>query len=186
MDSAETSKKVAEARAGDARAFGCLVEQHKRIVFGICYRLTDNRHDAEDLAHEAFVEAYIKLGTLREPGKFAAWLRTLTLNLCRGWFRQRKRELTGQWEESQQADQAVNDTAYATMYAGLDQLSPAYRLTLVLHYLEGLSYRDTASFLDVPVGTVMSRVSRARAKLLTVIADQRPRPVPLRLAGSTK
>jgi RNA polymerase sigma-70 factor (ECF subfamily) len=165
MDSDELIQKVAEAQAGDADAFRRLVEQHRRMVFGICHRLTDDWHDAEELAHESLVEAYIKLYTLRHPEKFAAWLRTLTLNICRGWYRQRKRDRIGEWQDSLLEEPASDETSYAHMYAGLNQLSAPHRLALVLHYLEGLSYQETAAFLDVPEGTVMSRLHRARKKL---------------------
>jgi len=173
MDSEETRQKVVETLLGDTDAFRSLVEQHRKIVFGICYRLTDNPHDAEDLAHESFIEAYIKLHTLREPEKFAAWLRTLTLNLCRGWYRRRKRDQNSQWVESLPLEQAANDTTYAHMFAGLDQLSDAHRLALILHYLEGLSYEETSAFLDVPVGTVMSRLHRARKELKRQVEELR-------------
>jgi RNA polymerase sigma-70 factor (ECF subfamily) len=165
MGNEKIQRLVTAAQSGDADAYRCLMEQHRGMVFRVCYRLTDNPHDAEELAHEAFVEAYIKLRTLREAGKFTPWLRTLTLNLCRGWYRQKKRYVNALWEDALPMEQAANDTTYTRLFAGLGQLSPDHRLALVLHYLEGLSYEETAYFLDVPVGTVMSRLHRARRKL---------------------
>ena len=158
---------VRAAQAGDHDAFAWLMERHRGKVFGICYRLTDNVHDAEDLAHESFVEAYVRLHTLREPAKFGAWLRTLTLNLCRTWYRRRRREPVESHPELPvvSVPPAADDSAYERVMHGLGELPDAHRLALVLHCIEGLSYQDTATFLGVPVGTVMSRMHRARQGL---------------------
>jgi len=83
---------VQQAQAGDYVAYTTLVAAYRQMVYGICFRMAGNADDAEDLAHEAFVEAYLKLHTLREPERFGAWLRVLTLNLCRMWLRGRAAE----------------------------------------------------------------------------------------------
>lgn len=174
MTTPDIAKEVQAALANDRDAFGRLVERHQGLVFGICYRLTNSVHDAEDLAHEAFVEAYVKLRTLREPGKFASWLKTLTLNLCRMWYRRNRRdpvELRAEVPALVTEEPAEDDPVYGRMWYGLSQLSLDHRLALVLHYVEGLSYEAVATFLDVPVGTVMSRLHRARHNLKKQIED---------------
>lgn len=177
MDTGNINMKVEAARAGDHDAFRWLVKRHQGLVFGICYRLTGNVHDAEDLAHESFVEAYVKLGTLREPATFTAWLRTLTLNLCRMWYRQQKRNPVEFWEQLPPApaetDAGTTAAELPSLFAGLGQLSLTHRLALVLHYLEGLSYDQIATFLDVPIGTVMSRLHRARKELRRKVENLR-------------
>ena len=167
MTEEEHAAKVRAAQAGDHDAFAWLMRQHRGRVFGICFRLTDNVHDAEDLAHDSFVEAYVRLRSLRDPSKFGAWLRTLTLNLCRMWYRRSRRDPV----EFRAELPAVSDTPpaddvqYQRVMHGLGGLPDAQRLALVLHCIEGLSYQETATFLDIPVGTVMSRLHRARQGL---------------------
>ena len=89
MASPSDSDLVLTAQAGDREAFGQLVERYRHAVFGVCYRITANRADAEDLAHDAFVEAFLKLDQLRETERIGGWLRTIALNLCRMWYRRR-------------------------------------------------------------------------------------------------
>ncbi len=170
MDDAELVRAV---RAGDREAFGSLVERHRSSIYALCYRMTGNLPDAEDLAHEAFVEAYLKLDQLRDPTKFRAWLRQVALNLCRMWFRRTRPRADDGLKSASEAEppSEPEDRDLARMSFGLSRLSPAHRVALVLHYLEGLSYEDVAKFLDVPIGTVMSRLHRARRELRSEIEE---------------
>lgn len=153
---------IFRAQSGDREAFGRLVTRYHDLVFGICYGMTSQTVDAEDLAHEAFVEAFLKLRALRDPERFAGWLRTLTLNVCRMWHRKRKRDSVDVFSEKH-ADEVRQLNGYFA------KLSESHRLSLALHYWEGLSYEEMARFLDVPIGTVMSRLSRARQALKEVM-----------------
>ena len=81
---------VHRARAGDLVAFGRLVERHRGAVQGLAYHWTGRSADAEDIAQEAFITAYLKLAQLRDAARFAAWMRQLTLNHCRRWKERRK------------------------------------------------------------------------------------------------
>src|SRR5512146_184800 len=87
-----SDREVVEAvRGGDREAFGLVVERYHASVYGLCRRMTANVPDAEELCHQAFVEAYLKLGQLRDPDRLGGWLRTLVLNVCRMWHRRRRR-----------------------------------------------------------------------------------------------
>jgi RNA polymerase sigma-70 factor, ECF subfamily len=80
----EDSELVQAVRAGDREAFGRLVERYQAAIYRLCLRVTGNIPDAEELAHDSFVEAYLKLSQLRDPEMFAPWLKTVALNLCPG------------------------------------------------------------------------------------------------------
>jgi RNA polymerase sigma factor (sigma-70 family) len=82
---------VTAVQDGEQELFGQLVERHQRLIFRLCLRVTGNMHDADELAHDAFVEAYLKLDQLRDPERFLPWLKKLALNLCRMWYRRRDR-----------------------------------------------------------------------------------------------
>jgi RNA polymerase sigma-70 factor (ECF subfamily) len=173
----EDGALVNMVRAGDRGAFTTLVERHQARVIGLCYRVAGNMPDAEDLAHQAFVEAYVKLGQLREPERFGGWLRTIALNLCRAWYRQRRNgpaELRDDVAAVGEPEDALGDR----MQTGLAQLSAAHRLIVVLHHGEGLSYEQVARFLDVPVGTVMSRLHRARTQLKRITEEMLEQDTP--------
>src|SRR5262249_40108488 len=88
----EVREWVVAAQGGDRVAVGGLGERHQGVGFRLCYRVAGNLHDAEDLAHEAFVEAYLKLHQLRDPERFVPWLKRLALNVCRMWWRRSRRE----------------------------------------------------------------------------------------------
>src|SRR6266536_3246246 len=145
----QDSELIGKVRAGDREAFGRLVERYQGLIYQLCFRVAGNVPDAEDLAHEAFVEAYLKLDQLRDPEKFARWLRTLALNLCRMWYRQRQREAVGLPEEATECREEEDRSIYQRMFSGLSQLTAAHRMALALHYWEGLSYEEAARFLAV-------------------------------------
>jgi RNA polymerase sigma-70 factor, ECF subfamily len=84
MREMQDSELIQAVRAGDREAFGRLVERYQAAIYRLCHGVTGNAPDAEELAHDAFVEAYLKLHQLRDPEKFAPWLKRLALNLCPG------------------------------------------------------------------------------------------------------
>ncbi len=163
---------VQAIRSGDHEAFGTLIDRYGEMVQAVCYRLVGNRRQAEELAHDAFVEAYLKIATLREPAALPGWLRTLTLNTCRIWLRRswcRWGDLPADVPASQEGPDPEDPAMLARMSSGMAMLPPPQRLVLALHYFEGLSYEQIAEFLDVPIGTVMSRLHRARRSLRQIL-----------------
>lgn len=162
---------VRAAQSGDRAAFGGLVERYQDMVYGVCYRMSANPIDAEDLAHDAFVEAFLKIDQLADPEKFGGWLRTLTLNICRMWHRRRSPEVGGVVEEPAVVIEE-DGSEYARVVWALARVAPEQRLVLVLHYWEGMSYEEVAAFLEVPKGTVMSRLYRARQALKNIVENK--------------
>ena len=167
---------VTRSRDGERDAYGELVSRYAVAVQGLCAGMV-GLDAASELAHEALVEAWLKLSKLRDPDRFAPWLRTLTLNLCRQWHRDRQRRqgvIAGVDLDELPAAGAVDRSALDSLCAGLARLSSAHRLSLALHYDAGLSYEQIAAFLDVPTGTVMSRLHRGRSKLRERMAKMSP------------
>lgn len=179
-ENSQDAALVLAIRAGDRAAFGQLVERHGARIHALCYRLSGQAGIAPELAHDSFVEAFLKLEQLREPALFCAWLRRIALNVCRMWLRRRPRE--------QSLDEGVEISAppadepepeeLASLAAGLVRLRPQHRVILALRYLEGLPYEEIATFLDVPIGTVMSRLHRARHALRTELLAEQPTEEP--------
>jgi RNA polymerase sigma-70 factor (ECF subfamily) len=164
---------VGQALAGKVEAYGRLVNRHQAAVARLCRGLCGPGLDADELAHDALVDGFLKLPQLRTPERFGAWIRTVALNRCRQWHRERAR-LTPLTEEESDALVAPEDdpTDHAALAHAMFALSPAHRLILVLHYWEGLPYADIAAFTALPIGTVMSRLHRARANVRKAMETQ--------------
>lgn len=160
-----------------------IVEQHSARVFRLAYRLTGNQHDAEDLTQEVFVRVFRSLDTYR-PGTFEGWLHRITVNLFLDSTRRRQRQRTDALAEDA-ADRLPGDDpgperAYEFRHLtddvqrALDELPPEFRAAVVLSDIEGLSYEEVGEALGIKLGTVRSRIHRARARLRRSLAHRQP------------
>lgn len=147
-----------------------LVEQNYEAAYRFAYRLSGTAHEAEDLTQQAFLDAQRKLDTLRDPDKARAWLFMIIRNLHRRRLRDRgtHREVAVDSGFDLPDGNGEVDTATLnsdTLQQVLDELPPEFRDVLVLFYFREQSYREIAERLDVPIGTVMSRLSRGKQQL---------------------
>ncbi len=167
---------VRSAQQGDAAAFAEIVRRYQRAVYRVAFGLTRRAEDADDLAQEAFVRAYRALDTFRLGEPLYPWLARITVNLAYSLFRRRKRrpetELEPLLEAGQQwasDDDPVEDLAAREraghLRATFGELSHEHQAVLVLRIVQEMSYEEISRTLNVPIGTVMSRLSRARAEL---------------------
>jgi RNA polymerase sigma-70 factor (ECF subfamily) len=168
---------VRAARGGDAGAFRRLVETHMRAVYALGYRLLGDADDADDVAQETFVRAYRALDRYDERYSFYTWLRAIATRVALNEIAKRKRRRTDHGEAFETASDTVADERAdavealadvelrSRVQAGLTSLPEEYRAVLVLRAEQQMSYAEIASALDVPVGTVMSRLHRGRALL---------------------
>jgi RNA polymerase sigma-70 factor, ECF subfamily len=183
VDTALTGE-AAWARAaarGDKQAFARLVDLHKRSVFGLCFRLLRDQEEARDAAQEAFARAYAALATYDASQLFAPWILRIARNHCLDVLRRRlprsqQVELDAEPEEgaprelpdpaATRADDSLERHETATALArAVGDLPPNYREVIHLFHVEHLSYKEIAATMDVPSGTVMTWLHRARAKL---------------------
>jgi RNA polymerase sigma-70 factor (ECF subfamily) len=164
------------AQGGDDRAFGEIVRRYQRAIYRIAYGLTRNPSDADDLAQETFVRAYRAIGRFRVGEPLYPWLSKIAVNQAYSLFRRRRRrpetplepllEAGRQWAAGEDpAKETARREYHRHLDAALAELSEEHQAVLVLRVVEGMSYDQIAETLAVPVGTVMSRLSRARAEL---------------------
>lgn len=175
-----------QAAEGDALAldpallpdFDDLVQRYQRQVLLTAYRILGNWQDAEDLAQEALLKAYLRLGDLVNPASLGAWLRRLTVNACLDALaRQQRRPTTVSLSASDEheapvperllagasaEDAAVRAEEWRDLRATLLSLEPGARAALVLREIYGYSYAEIASMLDLGLSAVKMRVHRAR------------------------
>ncbi|HEX4994886.1 MAG TPA: sigma-70 family RNA polymerase sigma factor [Methylomirabilota bacterium] len=161
-------------RAGDAPAFEELVMTYQHRVFGVALRMLGNRAEAEDVAQEAFVRAHRALGAFRGDAKLSTWLYAITSRLCLNRLASGERRLTRQGEDAMlrlsdagpRPDAALERRELETALGrAIAELPEARRIVVVLRDLEGLSYEEIAEVLELELGTVRSRLHRARADL---------------------
>ena len=161
-----------------------VVRTHSARVYRLAYRLTGDRHDAEDLTQEVFVRVFRSLSTYA-PGTFEGWLHRITTNLFLDQARRKSRiRFEGLAEDAAERlpgreptpAQAYFDTHLdGDIEAALAALPPEFRAAVVLCDIEGLSYEEIAATLGVKLGTVRSRIHRGRAQLRAALAHRDPR-----------
>ena len=171
-DEREEALWVARARTGDEAAFRWLLGQYRTRVVRLAAHVLRSSGDAEDVAQEAFIRAFRRLPEFRGAtapsgqGRFSAWLFQITVRLCLD----RRRSV--RWEREVPEDAALPAAASTSQTPDtrllietlLDRLSPPMRAALVLREMEGLEYDEISAALQIPVGTVRSRLHAARAQ----------------------
>ena len=170
---------VRRTLAGDETAFTMLVEKYQKQVHATAWRTIKDFHIAEDIVQETFLKAHQKLETLNDPHRFSAWVNAIATRCCLAWFREKR--LNSELAENiniamrhcdpysgylagEQAKEATQELR-ETIKKWLAKLRESERTVVTLHYFDGMSCEDIATFLDVTPNTIKSRLSRARQRL---------------------
>jgi RNA polymerase sigma factor (sigma-70 family) len=157
------------AATGSRRGVTPLVEQHYEALYRYGYRLSGSAADAEDLTQEAFCKAQAQLSTLRDPERAKPWLfsilRNAYLHRARSDRAHRQVPLDAVGDLPDDAPPDVPDIGPEELQRALNDLPEGFRTPVILFYFEDMSYRDIAEQMDLPIGTVMSRLARAKAHL---------------------
>lgn len=176
--------------SGDSAAWEEIVQRYHRRIYNICYRFAGTSDDAQDLTQEVFIKMYRTLNTYdMGKGAFMTWVTTITRNLLVDHFRKTKQDrLTDSLDTplSEHADaqplgeqiadlsrppdvQAQSRETRETVHRALQRLSPELREAVILRDLQDMDYKEIASVLKVPEGTVKSRINRGRAELARLL-----------------
>jgi RNA polymerase sigma-70 factor, ECF subfamily len=174
-------KRIKQVLKGDQNAFEDIVEIYKDKVYHLCYRMLGNTHESEDAAQETFIRAYINLSSFNIKLKFSTWLYRIATNLCIDRIRKKKPDYY--------LDAEVAGTEGLTMYSqipsntelpeaelesmeiqeqiqkGIAKLPEKYRAVIILKYIEELSLNEISEILELPLGTVKTRIHRGREAL---------------------
>jgi len=174
-------KRIKQVIKGDQDAFAEIVEIYSNSIYQLGYRMLGNRHEAEDIAQEAFIRAYVNIKSFNQDLKFSTWLFRIATNLCIDRIRKKKPDYY--------LDAEVSGTEGLTMYSQLPSNTPLpekeleslelqetvqkeilklpekYRSVIVLKYIEELSLNEISEILDMPLGTVKTRIHRGREAL---------------------
>jgi RNA polymerase sigma-70 factor (ECF subfamily) len=179
----DEARLIAECLAGRKEAFGELVRRYQDRLYGIAYRFVDNAEDAQDVVQEAFLSAYQSLESFKGQSQFFTWLYRIAVNTAISLKRKRRVVLTfkaGRLDEGAAEPQDVSEFSRPEhglerteqerrVHDALSRLSQEHRAVLVLKDMEGEKYETMAQLLNVPVGTIRSRLHRARLELRTIL-----------------
>src|ERR1700682_1429774 len=170
------------AGSGDMGAFEQLYERHNRRVYSLCLRMTQNAAQAEDLAQEAFIQLFRKIGSFRGESAFTTWLHRLTVNQVLMHFRKRGVRMEQTTEDGEAPIQIVKGTENPNAMPVIDrialdkaigQLPPGYKMVFTLLDIEGHEHEEVARMLGCSVGTSKSPLHKARMKLRGLLRQQK-------------
>ena len=174
-DNVDEKTLLKRARRGDREAFGQLVVRHQAAVFRIVRGILARRVDCEDVTQEVFLRAYANLGRFREESGLFTWLYRIAVNEALRARRRRKLVIveTLPEREAPRSDRETAGPSPAALQQLLGRLPDDYRAIVVLRDLEGMTYREISDTLRIPMGTVESRLFRARQELRTMWKSQK-------------
>jgi RNA polymerase sigma-70 factor (ECF subfamily) len=184
--SADDQRLIAECLRGDSAAFGELVRRYQDRLYNTVYRLVDNAEDAQDIVQDSFLNAYQALGHFKGDSLFFTWLYRIAVNTAISLKRKHRvvisvdvgRNEGGVPEPADTSDlsrpeQALERTEEEKrIQNALNRLSPEHRAVLIMKDMEGEKYETMAEVLDVPIGTIRSRLHRARLELRDLLSQE--------------
>ena len=180
----EENQLIQRAARGDAEAFNTLMGAHERRMYAVALRMCGNPEDAQDCLQEAMLRVYRSIGGFKAQSSFSTWLYRITMNTCLDELRRRKSRpnvsldglvdsgwSTADGQESPE-QHALRSEARAALEKSIQELPEDMRAAVVLRDIYGYAYDEIAAQLNANVGTIKSRISRARERLRGKIAAQ--------------
>ncbi|MCY4552723.1 MAG: sigma-70 family RNA polymerase sigma factor, partial [Candidatus Poribacteria bacterium] len=179
MERANDVQLIHSVLSGDDAAFDVLVEKYEKGVHALAWRKIGDFHDAEEITQDAFLQAYKKLSTLKNPHQFAGWLYVIANRLCIDWLRKQKpeiqsledtpvediEEISYRYHVSQQQQTRNAEHHHEIVKKLLSKLPESERTVVTLYYLGEMTMKEISKFLGVSVKTISSRLHRARKRL---------------------
>ena len=179
-----------KCRQGDRDAFNILVQTYQRQVINLAYGMLSNTEDATDAAQEVFIKVYRNIDRFEGKSSLSTWIYRITSNVCKDFLRKRTRTIQSVsiYESSEDDDDRpmeIKDSSptpqehmeitetQREVRKALDELPEEYKSVIVMYDLEGLSYDEISNVLQCPVGTIKSRLNRARKALKKNLSEKR-------------
>ncbi|MEO0094587.1 MAG: RNA polymerase sigma factor [candidate division WOR-3 bacterium] len=176
----ESDEALVQAiKDGDCEAFAPLIERYKLSIYRLVYRMVHNREDAEDLVQEIFIKAYNGIKDFKSGNKFFPWLSRIAVNHTLNFIKKEKKIDVQPLEWAENYNDGKNDPVEIVeqkmlkekIARAMARLPEEYRVILILRVEEELSYEEISQSLNIPRGTVMSRLARARQRLREIFED---------------
>lgn len=181
---------IRRCRQNDLEAFEQLIAAYEKKVLNLAYGMLGNLQDAEDTAQEIFVKVFRSIGTFKENSSFSTWMYRVATNVCLDELRKRKKRsgdvsISQQSGDNEEYELAIPDTgetpyeaaqknaAMAELRKAIDCLAEEQRTVIILRDLEGMSYEEIARVTGASLGTIKSRINRARLSLRKLLEDKK-------------
>jgi len=173
---------ITQAKNGNVSAFETLVKKYQNSIYYLCRRMTGSHQSADDVSQETFIKAYFAINSFKDGMNFFTWIRKIAVNNSLNFIKVSKREeplgdsaekIAGNSSMGQELPHEMlqrNQTEQKFQKA-LKALPPEQKIVFILRVYENLSYKEIAQLLEISEGTVMSRLSRAREKLKSMMAE---------------
>ena len=171
-------KEIIElSKAGNNKAQYQLYQLYAKAMYNICYRMMNNREEAEDMLQESFSEAFLKLDAFRFDSPFGAWLKRITVNKCINALKKRKADLVTVENLPEQAieDESRGDISGLSIervQQALEHMPEGYRIIFSLYLLEGYDHAEISQIMGISEATSKSQYSRARQRIKEIIINQ--------------
>lgn len=174
---------------GDQESFEMIVIKYEKLIYSICYRMFQNPEDSLDFTQETFIKIYKNMGKAVGKGSFKSWICTIATNTCLDELRKRKNKITISLDinfdnnlsdsyinfdiadQNTPLDELLKIEKYKLLNTAINKLSNDNKIVIILRDIEGLSYDEISKVLGVSLGTVKSRISRARKKLQKIYIE---------------
>lgn len=172
---------VDRCKSGDKIAYKELYDLYSKAMFNICYRITNDRYEAEDVLQEAFVSAFRNIGAFRAESSFGAWLKKIVVNRSINHMKKKRLELTPLEENMDKAevnyrDEVLDDPGRLThniemIKKAVNLLPHGYRMVFSLYLLEGYDHSEIAQIMEISESTSKSQYNRAKKKLKIILEE---------------
>ncbi len=174
---------IMKSQKGDIESFEILIENYQKYAFNIAYQMMKNYDDASDITQEAFIKVFKYIKNFKMDATFSTWLYRIVINTCKDEFKKRKKIETISIDEEDSYKEVKDDSKTpdeilesmeirSKIDKAINSLSPNYKEIIVLRDVNELSYKEISETLDVPIGTIKSRISRARIELRNLIRKE--------------
>lgn len=172
-----------KAQDGDVESFEQLIKEHQQFIYNIALKYMKDPDDAKDIAQEALIKIYKSIENFKMNSKFSTWIYTIVVNTCKDELRSQKKDFVSM-NDSDENNELINnieDDAYEPLHtyerkelikkvrASIDQLPTKYKEIVTLCDLGQMSYKEISEILDIPLGTVRSRIARGRKLLKSIL-----------------
>jgi RNA polymerase sigma-70 factor, ECF subfamily len=174
---------IVNAKNGSKEAFESLVKKHQKNIYYLCRRMTGAHQSADDLSQETFVKAYFSLSSFKEKMNFFSWIRRIAVNSTLNYLKKTEKEKPLSKEpqinsfnpepypNQQPLDRIHQDELDIKLRESIQRLPKEQKSVFILKVFEDMSYKEISDSLDIPIGTVMSRLSRARQRLKFLLSE---------------
>jgi len=172
---------IGESIKGSNKARYQLYQLYSKAMFNVCYRMMNNREDAEDMLQEAVVHAFQKLDTFRNESSFGTWLKTITIHTCINALNKRKVELRyfDEMNRFETADDEPEETLFTTAHIieAMNQLPEGGRIVFSLYLLEGYDHGEISQILNITESTSKTQYMRAKRRVNEILKQTKSREI---------